>query len=150
MGQAAILRRALPGLPGKRWVAVTAGAAVLAYAIGLTSSMLAIDTWPVPLMIAFAAVGGVVLLASIGTAQWFILRRHVDGARHWIWGTALAWMVGLGVFLGFAMSLWQLDQPLRLIVAISVAGVLLMAATTSLITGAMLRRLLGPVANARR
>jgi hypothetical protein len=46
------------------------------------------------------------------------------------------------VFLGFAMPLWQPDQPLRLIIAISVAGGLLMAATTSLITGAVLRRLL--------
>jgi hypothetical protein len=141
-GQAAVLRRALPGLPRRRWIAATAAAAVLAYAIGLAPSALAIDTWPTALVVAFAAIGGLALLASIGTAQWLILRRHVAGAGRWIWATAAAWMVGLAVFLGFAMPLWQPGQPLWLIIAISVAGGLLMAAATSLITGVTLRRLL--------
>jgi len=141
-GQVAVLRWALPELPGRRWIAATAGAAVLAYAIGLAPSAFAIDAWPVPLAIVYAAIGGGLLLASIGTAQWFILRRHVAHAGHWIWVTALAWAVGLGVFLGFTMPLWQPGQPLPLIVAIGVGGGLLMAAATSLITGVTLRRLL--------
>lgn len=142
-GQAAVLRRALPGLPRRRWIAATAGAAVLAYAIGLAPSALSIDAWPVPLVVVALAIGALVLLASIGTAQWLILRRHVARAGHWIWATAIGWLVGLGVFLGFAMPLWQPGQPLSLIVAVGVAGGLLMAAVTSLITGVMLRRLLG-------
>jgi hypothetical protein len=48
----------------------------------------------------------------------------------------------LGVFLGFAMPLWQPGQPLALVVAIGVVGGLLMAAATSVITGFALRRLL--------
>jgi hypothetical protein len=141
-GQVAVLRRALPEVPGRRWIAATAGAAVLAYAIGLAPSAFAIDAWPVPLAIVYAAIGGGLLLASIGTAQWLILRRHVAHAVHWIWATALAWAMGLGAFLVFTMPLWQPGQPLSLIVAIGLGGGLLMAATTSLITGVTLRRLL--------
>ena len=141
-GQAAVMRRALPGLPGRLWIAATASAAVLAYAIGLTPSNLAIGTWPLPLTAVLGAIGGVVLLASIGTAQWLVLRRHVARAGRWIWATAVAWAAGLAVFLGFAMPLWQPGQSLWLIVGIGVVGGLLMAATTSLITGATLTRLL--------
>jgi hypothetical protein len=46
------------------------------------------------------------------------------------------------VFLGFAMPLWHPGQPAPLVVAIGAAGGLLMAATTALITGLALRRLL--------
>jgi len=56
--------------------------------------------------------------------------------------TALAWPVGLGVFLGFAMPLWQPGQPLVLTIVIGVGGGLLMAATGALITGVTLRRVL--------
>ncbi len=141
-GQAAVMRRALPGLPGRLWIVVTASAAVLAYAIGLSPSNLAVDTWPRPLAAALAAIGGVVLLASIGTAQWLVLHRHVARASRWIWATAAAWAAGLAVFLAFAMPLWQPGQSLWLVVGIGVIGGLLMAATTSLITGATLTRLL--------
>jgi hypothetical protein len=141
-GQAAVLRRAVPRLPSRQWIGATAAAAVLAYAIGLIPSTFAIDRWPLPLAIGFAVIGGAVLLASIGTAQWFVLRHYAAGAGRWIWVTAVAWSVGLLVFLGFAMPLWQPGQPLWLIVAIGVAGGLLMAATTSLITGIALGRLL--------
>jgi hypothetical protein len=43
------------------------------------------------------------------------------------------------------MPLWQPGQPAALIISIGVAGGLLMAATTALLTGAALRRLLGRV-----
>jgi hypothetical protein len=66
---------------------------------------------------------GAALLASIGTAQWLILRRHVTGALRWVGTTALAWLVGLGVFLGFAMPLWQPGQPLALTIAIATTAV---------------------------
>lgn len=117
---------------------------MLAYAIGLVPSTLAgsIGSWPVALVVPGAVLLGAALLASIGTAQWLILRRHVTGARRWIGTTALAWLVGLGVFLGFAMPLWQPGQPLALTIAVGVGGGLLMAATTSLITGVALRHIL--------
>jgi hypothetical protein len=79
------------------------------------------------------------LLASIGTAQWLVLRRHVEHAWRWIVTTAAAWTVGLGMFLGLAVPLWQPGQPLPLIVTIGVLAGVLTAATTSAITGFALR-----------
>jgi hypothetical protein len=143
-GQATVLRHALPGLSRRRWVAATAGAAASAYLIGLVPSTFAASmaAWPPVLFGGVVLLLGCGLLASIGAAQWLILRRHVDRAWRWIGATAAAWIVGLGVFLGFAMPLWRPGQPFALIVAIGVAGGLLMAATTSAITGCALRRLL--------
>ncbi|MEU4602474.1 hypothetical protein AB0F43_05800 [Kribbella sp. NPDC023972] len=81
------------------------------------------------------------MLASIGTAQWLILRYQVAMAGGWIVAAAVAWLCGLGVFLGFAMPLWRPGQPLVLTVGTGIAGGLLMAATSSAITGVALRRL---------
>jgi hypothetical protein len=67
---------------------------------------------------------------------------YTGHARRWIPTTALAWLAGLGVFLGFAVPLWQPRQSTALIIGIGVSGGLLMAATTALLTGAALRRLL--------
>jgi len=53
----------------------------------------------------------------------------------------LAWAIGLGVFLAFAMPLWHPGQAPALVVAIGVGGGLLMAATSSAITGLGVRRL---------
>jgi hypothetical protein len=97
---------------------------------------------PPPVLIVGAAVLGAVLLGSIGVAQWLILRHHVHHAAHWIGATAAAWAAGLAMFMGFTMPLWQPGQPLALTAGIGIAGGLLMAATTSAITGYALRRIL--------
>jgi len=81
------------------------------------------------------------LLLTIGTAQWLILRHLVPRSGRWIATTALAWLVGLAVFMAFAMPLWQPGQAIGVIIAIGIAGGALMAATTSLITGVAVRRL---------
>jgi len=101
-----------------------------------------VASWQPVLVGAVAAVLGLLLLSSIGTAQWFVLRHHVARASRWIWATAAAWLAGLAVFLGFAMPLWQPGQAVALTVGIGVAGGLLMAATVASITGGMQRRLL--------
>jgi len=93
-------------------------------------------------LVVVALVLGAALLASIGTAQWLIIRHIVDRAGRWIVATALAWTAGLAVFLGFVMPLWQPGEPMALVVAIGVAGGLLMAAVTSAITGHALRRMI--------
>jgi hypothetical protein len=142
--QALVLTRALPGLSGRRWVAATAAAAVVAYAIGMLPSLLAgaVAGMPPVLLVAAAVVLGAALLASIGTAQWLVLRAVVPGCARWITTTALAWTAGLGVFLGFATPLWQPGQSVPVTIAIGAAGGLLMAAVTAAITGDALRRLL--------
>jgi hypothetical protein len=143
-GQALVLWSALPGMPARRWVSVTSAAAVVAYAIGmLPSTFVGVwGDWP-PVAVAAAAVPlAVALLASIGTAQWLILRRHVRRAGRWIIATAVAWTVGLAVFLAFTMPLWRPGQPRSAVIAVGLAGGLLMAVTTSGITGWALIRLL--------
>lgn len=146
-GQAVVLRHAIPGIPRRRWIVATAAGAAVAYLIGLGPTTYAgsITAWPLALVIAVVAVLGAALLASIGTAQWLVLRHHVDDAARWIVATAAAWTAGLGVFLAFATPLWQPGQPLALILLIGVVGGLLMAATAAAITGYALHRLLPEV-----
>lgn len=141
-GQAVVLRRALPAVSRRRWITATACAAVVAYATGLAPSVLTIDHWPGAAAATATAALGLVLLASLGTAQWPLLRPHLARASRWIPVTAVAWMLGLSVFLAFTMPLWNSGQPLALTMLIGVAGGLLMAATTSAITGYALARLL--------
>jgi len=144
-GQALVLRRALPALNTRRWVAATAGAASFAYLAGLAPSTWAADlvSWPPLVLWPVAAVLGSTLLLSIGFAQWLVLRRHLTRSARWIFTTAGAWLLGLAVFLGVTMPLWQPGQNLALTVLIGVFGGLLMAATTSAVTGAALRHLPG-------
>lgn len=91
--------------------------------------------------VAHPSAGRTSLLASIGTAQWLILRRHVDRAAWWVVATALAWLAGLGVFFGISSPLWQQGQPVEVVILIGLGGGLLMAATSSVVTGLALRRL---------
>lgn len=139
--QAHVLRAAVPGLPGRRWIAVTSGAAVIAYALGLLPSTIA-GQWSMPAIVALAGVAGTGLLLSIGAAQWTVLRRHIGHAAWWIAITAGGWLGGLAVFLLVAMPLWQPGQPSWLIAVIGVVAGVLMATTVALLTGLGLRRLL--------
>ncbi|MFI7542454.1 hypothetical protein [Actinoplanes sp. NPDC049599] len=144
LAQASVLRQALPGLPARRWVLATAGGAVLAYVIGMLPSTLA-DRWaelPAAVLALGGLVLGVALLATIGTAQWLVLRTVLPRSASWIVTTALAWLAGLAVFLVFTMPLWHPGQPIVLVAAIGAAGGLLMAAVTSAVTGVALRRLM--------
>ena len=81
VGQAAVARRALPGLPVVRFVALTAAAAAFAYAIALVPVLwgprLAELPWPVVGLLGLSL--AILLLGSIGTAQWCVLRAEVDG-----------------------------------------------------------------------
>ena len=142
--QARVLREALPAVSGRRWVTLTAAGAALAWFCGMLVPT-AYETWhhwPVPAQIAVLAVLATVLLASIGTAQWLELRRHVPHASRWIGASALAWALGLGVFSAVATPLWQPGQSQGLIVAIGLLGGLAMAVTMAVTTGLVLRRLL--------
>ncbi len=135
--QAIVLHRVLPGFPVRTWVAATSGAAVLAWLIGMAPVAFAgsIDDWPIALVVASATILGALLLLSIGTAQWTVLRHHVDGAWRWIAVTALAWLAGLTVFMLVAPPLWREGQPIALIVAIGAFAGLLMASTVAAVTG---------------
>jgi hypothetical protein len=136
-GQAVVLRRELAGFPQRQWVARTAAAAVLAYGVGLVPSI-SIGVWrdwPGPAQAMGVLVLGLILLNSIGVAQWTVLRRLLPHAGRWILYTALAWLAGLAVFLVFTTPLWRPDQAPAVVVAIGMAGAVLMAATMAAITG---------------
>ncbi|GAA4542213.1 hypothetical protein [Pseudonocardia xishanensis] len=121
---------ALPGLPVARFVLATAAGAVAAYAPALVP-MAREGRVPLPLLV----VGGLVLLLTIGTAQWLVLRSVVPHCGWWVATTAGAWMAGLLAFTAVAPPLWQPGQPLWLRVAIGVLGGLVMAAVVAALTG---------------
>jgi hypothetical protein len=136
-GQAVVLRRVLIDLPVRSFVFATALAAGFAYAVAMVPVLLAADPSLMPLwaLVVLAAALSPVLLASIGTAQWLVLRRLVPGSAWWIPATAVAWLCGLAAFLAVAPPLWQDGQPVALAAAIGGLGGLVMAAVVAALTG---------------
>jgi hypothetical protein len=135
--QAWALRRHLPHLAAAPFILGTAAAAVFAYLVAMLPSTLG-DRWaavPVPLMMVAVAIGSVAGLASIGTAQWLVLRRTAPGTGWWVVTTAGAWLAGLAAFLLVATPLWQPGQPIALIIAIGVLAGAVMAVTVAALTG---------------
>ncbi len=74
-GQAVVLRRALPGLPLRRWIAVTAAAAVVAYVLGLQPGQ------PVAATVAIGVAGGLLMAATTAAVTGLALRRLLPGDR---------------------------------------------------------------------
>jgi hypothetical protein len=143
--QAVVLRRVLgPRLDRRRFVAATAAGAALAYLVVLVPINLAdrLGDLPLLVLVVLGIVVGTVVLASIGTAQWLVLRAALPHSASWIATTAAAWAVGLLAFTAVTTPLWQPGQPLALVVAIGVLGGLVMAAAVAAITGAGLVLLL--------
>jgi hypothetical protein len=146
--QAHALAPSLPGLRSGRFAVGTALAAALAYLLGMLPSALGPGLVEAPraLVVLAGILGGIVLLGSIGTAQWLELRRHVDRAWTWIPTTAAAWLAGLVAFLLIAMPLWHPGQDPIVVVAIGLAAAGAMATTVAVLTGLALQHLLRRVA----
>lgn len=145
--QAHALAPFLPGLRSARFAVGTALAAALAYLLGMLPSALGPRLVEAPrvLVVLAGILGGIVLLGSIGAAQWLELRRHVHKARTWIATTAAAWLAGLVAFLLIAMPLWHPGQHPVVVVAISLVAAGAMATTVAVVTGLGIQRLLkGP------
>lgn len=141
--QAYVLRDRLPGVSVTRWVGYTAAAAAVAWTLGLLPAATAAwQDWPAAAQIAGASAAAVILLVSIGFAQWIELRRHVAGAWRWIAGSAAAWVVGLAAFFAVSTPLWQPGQEQWLVAAIGVVAAVLMAFTMAVISGVVLVRIL--------
>jgi hypothetical protein len=150
--QSSVLATLIPELSRTDWILRTAMAAAVAWGIGLGPSTWAagVVDLPVVAVVVLAVSAGVVLLCSIGLAQWTVLRRHVPAAVRWIAWTAGAWMVALGVFTAVTTPLWQPGQGAVTVSLIGVLGGLLMAATMAAVTGVGLLRLLAAPASAVR
>jgi len=143
-GQAAVARSALPGLPVVRFVAMTAAAAAFAYAIAMVPVLLGprLTDLPWPAVGLFGLLLAILLLGSIGTAQWSVLRGELASAGMWVPATAMAWIAGLLAFLGVATPLWEPGQPLGPTIAIGALAGLVMAVVVAAVTGAAFIRLL--------
>lgn len=143
-GQAHVLRDVLPGLRVRAFVAATAVAAAVAYATAMLPAAWqpAFAGLPAPVLVLLAVLGGGVLLASIGTGQWLVLREVIPRSAGWVLTTALAWLAGLGVFLLVATPLWREGQAVALTVLVGLVAAALMAFTVAVVTGAALLRLL--------
>lgn len=138
--QVHVLRRHLPGIQRAGYILATAAAAVVAYALGLTPVLLGdqLTALPLWLVILVAVPVGLVLVASIGTAQWLVLRRELPRSAGWILTTAAAWAVGLLAFTAIASPLWQPGQSLVLAGLIGIGAGLVMAAVVAALTGVAL------------
>ncbi|WP_245664051.1 hypothetical protein [Nocardia arthritidis] len=142
--QARAVRPALPGLSSRRWVAATVLGAVVAWSVGALFVVTdGLSGWSRAPQVATFVAGGLVILLSIGVAQWVVLRAHVHGAARWIAATAAAWLAGLTAFTAFTTPLWQPGQATALVAVIGVFGGLLMAAAMAAVSGLFLVRLLG-------
>ncbi|QLY34659.1 hypothetical protein H0264_24980 [Nocardia huaxiensis] len=143
--QAGVLRSVLPGFPVRNWTLVTAAAAVFAWAIGVVPVLFGdrISEWPPLVQAPVIAVGATVLVFSIGTAQWLILRSRSHRAALWIWANVVGWITGLLAFTLVTTPLWQPGQPAVLVGLIGLLGGLLMAAVMAAVTGVFLLRIVG-------
>ncbi len=139
--QSRALRRDVPALRVRRWCGLTAAAAALAWAIGMTPSTFhdQLASVPTPLLVVIGTAAGVALLCSIGAAQAIELRRHVEHAGRWVPANALGWLAGLPwVFIAMAVAPQQAAPR----AVFAVAGGVAMGASVGGVTGAFLVRLL--------
>ena len=136
-------RLRVPALSRARWVGLTALGAAAAYALALLAPTFwdSLDHWATAAQVVVLAVGGVVLLLTIGTSQWFELRRHLRRAWVWVAATAGAWCLALGVFFAIATPLWQEGQALSVTVLVGIGAGLAMALTMAAVTGVAMARL---------
>jgi hypothetical protein len=146
VAQSVVLRREFLGFSRPAWVAATAigaGAAWLLAMLAVTSAPVWTEWSPVA-TIPLGIVLGSALLASIGFAQWTVLRHHVARSRTWVPVNAVAWAMGIGVLMGISTPLWHEGQPTVLVIAIGLLGGVAMALTVALVTGLWLARLVAP------
>ena len=142
--QAHALAPSLPGLRSARFALLTALAAALAYTVGMLPSELGpwlLHAPRLPVVLA-GTLATIVLLASIGVAQWLELRRHVRRAWTWILTTAAAWLAGLVAFMLIATPLWHPGQRPLVAVLVGLVAAGAMATTVALITGVWIQRLI--------
>jgi hypothetical protein len=143
--QSSVLRDLVPGLGRRGWTLATGAAAAVAWLLGMLPSTLA-GRVPDAVLWSAVALSAPVLLASLGTAQWLVLRRHRPGSAWWVATTAAAWTAGLLVFVGISSPLWQAGQGRLMVALIGVVAGAAMAFTTAALTGLAAVRLPRPVA----
>jgi hypothetical protein len=157
VAQGRVLRRALPPLRLRSWVAATLAGTLVAWTLGmLPSTVMATTAGPAEppfsdaVQLVLAAALGVVAGVVLGVPQWLVLRRHVARAGWWIPANSLAWGAGMPMVFAVAGGLPEGSAP-AVIVGIVVATLLTTGAVVGAVHGAVLMRLLraGPPAGQR-
>lgn len=128
---------AVVGVWAGAWITATVLAAGAAWAIGMTPSVVGLDLAS-PGGIVLVGIGGAILLLSIPTAQWAVVRTR-EAAR-WIpvnagaWAAAILWTFAPSPFI-------DESSPVELVVALYVVAGLLMALTVAVLTARTASRL---------
>lgn len=130
-----VLRRYIQNMARREWVLATALAAGVAWTIGMLPSTLGDLATLIPMVLVGGAVLlGAVFVASIGFAQWLVLRRYIQNAGWWVLANAVAWPLGVAVpFIGLAM----VPEGAHVVVwvVVGVVSGLLMGVVVGAITG---------------
>lgn len=132
-------------VPRTAWIAATSGGAAIAWSIGMLPSTLGGIDFGSPLAPVVVGVGGLVLLLSIPTAQWLVIRNSANPSEpsarlpphstlRWIPVNASAWAVGLCWTLVPSPFIDE-RTPAGVILAVYIVAGLLMAATVATLTG---------------
>jgi len=130
-------------LPARRgWIAATSLGAAVAWSLGMLPSAVGGLRWTATTAV-LAGVGGLMLLASLPLAQYFVLRDHVRWPALWIPINIAAWLVGIAWTLAPSPVVDQSTPARGLILIYGLAG-LCMAATVAVVTGVGMIRLLKP------
>lgn len=127
-------------VPRSRWMLATAAGAAAAWSIGMLPSSLGGIDFGSPWAIVLTAVLGCLLLLSMPTLQWCVLRAHGLRTAFWIPVNAGAWAAGI---------LWTLvpspfideTTPAPALFGVYLMAGLLMAATVAVLTGFAARRI---------
>jgi hypothetical protein len=135
-------------VPRSAWMLATAAGAAAAWSMGMLPSSLGGIDFGSPWVIVLAAVLGCVLLLSIPTLQWLVLRRKGLRTAFWIPVNAGAWAAGI---------LWTLapspfideTTPVPALFGVYLLAGLLMAATVAALTGLAARRIASDAAQYR-
>ncbi|MDY6809750.1 MAG: hypothetical protein SW127_12135 [Actinomycetota bacterium] len=143
LGQAEALHGTEVAVPVLRWVAVTSAAASFAWMLGMLPSTLndagVLDDMSNPALWVAFGLGGVLLLLSIPTAQFLVLRDVMPHAVGWIPVNVAAWSVGLVATFVPGPFVDEDTSTAVLVTSFAVAGIC-MALIVATITGWWLRR----------
>ena len=127
-------------LPVRRWwIAATSVGAAVAWSLGMLPSTFNLR-WTAATAVA-AGVGGLMLLTSLPSVQYLVLRDHVRRPALWIPINIAAWLLGIAWTLAPSPVVDQSTPAGALILIYGVAG-FCMAATVAVVTGVGIIRLL--------
>lgn len=130
-----VLRRYIQNMARREWVLATALAAGVAWTIGMQPSTLGeMATVNSRALVGGAVLLGAVFVASIGFAQWLVLRRYIQKAGCWVLANAIAWPLGVALPFG-GLAMVPEGAPVVVWVVVGVVSGFLMGVVVGAITG---------------